>query len=238
MDRLGQVREARRTGRAGNGGIFKLVKSILRPLAPKANYQVLFLHFMFGLTLTVEEVKNGHVTRGMGGGNKMDDNWKVRDGEVQEGEEGVRNGPCEFGGRVEGVGEVGELLELLVGEKWEKSKGAEQFTDFANNFNPALKFTWTISVTFLPFLDLSISISGNRLTTDIHFKPTDSHCYLNYTSSHPASFKNAIPYCQFLCFHHICSQDEAFYSKISQISSQHALGMMKRRRLTRMRYKK
>eukprot|EP00061_Rhincodon_typus_P007303 g28879.t1 len=37
----------------------------------------------------------------------------------------------------------------------------EQFTDFANNFHPALKFTWTISDTSLTFLDLSVSTSGN-----------------------------------------------------------------------------
>eukprot|EP00061_Rhincodon_typus_P006831 g27875.t1 len=92
----------------------------------------------------------------------------------------------------------------------------EQFINFANTFHHAFKFTWTISDTSLPFLDLSVSISSNQLTTDIHIKPVDSHNYLNYTSSHPPSCKNAIPYSQILCLN---SQDEVFYSRNSQISS-------------------
>eukprot|EP00061_Rhincodon_typus_P017918 g46852.t1 len=93
----------------------------------------------------------------------------------------------------------------------------EQFINFANTFHHTLKFT--ISDTSLPFLDLSISISGNQLTTDIHFKPMDSHNYLGYTSSHPPSCKNSIPFSQFLRLCCICSQDEAFYSRNFQISS-------------------
>eukprot|EP00061_Rhincodon_typus_P000161 g10733.t1 len=59
----------------------------------------------------------------------------------------------------------------------------EQFINVTNTFHPNLKFTWTISDSSLPFLDLFISISGNHLSTDIYFKPTDSHSYLDYTSS-------------------------------------------------------
>eukprot|EP00061_Rhincodon_typus_P006640 g27493.t1 len=51
----------------------------------------------------------------------------------------------------------------------------EQFIHFTNTFHLNLKSTWTIS---LFFLDLSVSSSGNHLETDIHFKPTDSHSYL------------------------------------------------------------
>eukprot|EP00061_Rhincodon_typus_P002448 g17602.t1 len=93
----------------------------------------------------------------------------------------------------------------------------EQIINFTNTFQPNLKFTWTITGTSLSFLDLSVSISDDRLITDIYFKPTDSHSYLDYTSSHPPSCKNAIPYSQFL--HRICSQDGAFHSHTSQMSS-------------------
>eukprot|EP00061_Rhincodon_typus_P007944 g30122.t1 len=41
-------------------------------VSSKVKYQMLFLQFMFGLTLTVEEVKNGHVVRGVEEGIKMD----------------------------------------------------------------------------------------------------------------------------------------------------------------------
>eukprot|EP00061_Rhincodon_typus_P006237 g26669.t1 len=70
----------------------------------------------------------------------------------------------------------------------------EQFSNFTNNFHLNLKFTWTISDSSLSFLDLSISNSCERLKTNIYFKPTGSHSYLDYTSSHPPSCKNAIPY--------------------------------------------
>eukprot|EP00061_Rhincodon_typus_P007342 g28948.t1 len=98
-------------------------------------------------------------------------------------------------------------------------KEFKQFINFANTFHPTLKFTWTISDTSLPFLNLSVSISGNRVITDIHFKPTESHSYFDYCSSHAPSCENTFPYSQFLRLCCICSQDEAFYSKTSQISS-------------------
>eukprot|EP00061_Rhincodon_typus_P013493 g39897.t1 len=85
----------------------------------------------------------------------------------------------------------------------------EQFINFTNTFHPNLKFTCTITDTSLPFLDLSVSISGNRLATDIYFKPINSNSYLDYTSSHPPSCKNTIPYFQFLCLYRIWSQDGA-----------------------------
>eukprot|EP00061_Rhincodon_typus_P004884 g23661.t1 len=95
----------------------------------------------------------------------------------------------------------------------------EQFINFTNTFHPNLKFTWIISDTSLSFLELSVSISGDRLETNIYFKPSDSHSYLDDTSSHPPSCKNVIPYSQSLHLRCICSQDEAFHSHTSQTSS-------------------
>eukprot|EP00061_Rhincodon_typus_P005513 g25108.t1 len=74
----------------------------------------------------------------------------------------------------------------------------EQFINFTTTFHPNLKFTWTITDTSLSFLDLSVSLSGDQLETDIYFKPTNSHSYLDYTSSYSPFCKNAIPYSQFL----------------------------------------
>ena len=36
----------------------------------------------------------------------------------------------------------------------------------------------------LPFLDLCLKPTSGRLLTSIHYKETDTHSYLNYTSSH------------------------------------------------------
>eukprot|EP00061_Rhincodon_typus_P006729 g27696.t1 len=94
----------------------------------------------------------------------------------------------------------------------------EQFINFTNTLYPEPKFNWTISNTSLLFLGLFMSISGNLLNTNIDFKPSDSHSYLDYTSSHPPSCKNVIPYSQFLRLRRICSQDGTFHSRTSQMS--------------------
>eukprot|EP00061_Rhincodon_typus_P002640 g18091.t1 len=110
-------------------------------------------------------------------------------------------------------------INVCIGVALCSHEEIEQFINITNTFHPNLKFTWTISDTSLSFLDFSVSISGDCLVTDVYFKPTDSHSYLEYTSSHPASCKNAIPYSQFLHLRHICSQDGAFHSRTSQMSS-------------------
>eukprot|EP00061_Rhincodon_typus_P008300 g30792.t1 len=58
----------------------------------------------------------------------------------------------------------------------------KQFINFTNAFHHPLKFTWAISDTLLLFLDLFNSISRDQLTTNIYFKPTDSHNHLITTS--------------------------------------------------------
>eukprot|EP00061_Rhincodon_typus_P003270 g19682.t1 len=92
----------------------------------------------------------------------------------------------------------------------------EQFNNFTNTFHPNLKFTWTISNTSLSLLDLSVSISCKCLETDIYFKATDSHRFLDYTSSHPPYCKNAIHYSQLLRLRHICSQVGVFHYRTSE----------------------
>ena len=83
----------------------------------------------------------------------------------------------------------------------------ESFIHFLNNFYPALKFTWDISETSVSFLDILISINGSRLTTSVFYKPTDSHSYLLFSSSHPNHTKRLIPFSQFLRLRRICSKD-------------------------------
>ena len=86
----------------------------------------------------------------------------------------------------------------------------ECFINYVNNFHPALQFTWEISETSVSFLDILVSINGNRLTTSVFYKPTDSKSYLLYSSSHPNYTKQSIPFFQFLC---LSSEDEDFQSK-------------------------
>ena len=89
--------------------------------------------------------------------------------------------------------------------------------DYVCNFHPALQFTFTISELELPFLDIKLAITNNRIQTSIHYKETDTHNYLHYTSFHPRHCKQAIPYSQFLRLRRICSNDVDFSEKAEEM---------------------
>ena len=60
----------------------------------------------------------------------------------------------------------------------------------------------------------------NNLATSVHYKPTYSHSYLLYSSSHPCHVKDSIPYSQFSCrLHRLCSDDSDFNSKCDEMSN-------------------
>ena len=69
----------------------------------------------------------------------------------------------------------------------------------------------------IAFLDINVSISGNRLSTRVHYKPTDSNSYSLHSSSHPAHVKNSIPYSQFLRLRRLCSDDTDFSEKAEEM---------------------
>ena len=89
----------------------------------------------------------------------------------------------------------------------------ECFINYVNNFHPALQFTWEISETSVSFLDILVSVNGNRLTTSVFYRPIDSHSYLLFSSSDPNHTKQSIPFSQFLRLRRLCSEDEDFQSK-------------------------
>ena len=46
----------------------------------------------------------------------------------------------------------------------------------------------------IPFLDVLVRINNNQIWTDIFYKSTDTHQYLDFGSSHPRHVKRSIPY--------------------------------------------
>ena len=96
-------------------------------------------------------------------------------------------------------------IDDCIGATSSSREDLNQFITAVNSFHPALKYTWEISDTSLAFLDIKVSIEGNGLCTSVHYKPTDSHSYLLYSSSHPSHVKNSIPYSQFLRLRRLCS---------------------------------
>ena len=81
----------------------------------------------------------------------------------------------------------------------------EKFLNELNNFHSYMKFTYETSSCSVNFLYLNVSLRNGAIYIDLYIKPTDSHQYLNYQSSHSLHIKTSIPYNQALRVNRICS---------------------------------
>ena len=90
----------------------------------------------------------------------------------------------------------------------------EKFKTHLNTCHPTIKFTFEISESSVNFLDTTIHNRGGTLETDVYFKPTDSHDYLQFSSSHLSHMKRSLPYSQFLRMRCICTHTSAFQQTI------------------------
>ena len=88
-----------------------------------------------------------------------------------------------------------------------------------NIHQPNIKFTYTFSKNFFPFLDLDVQLSGFELTTNLHIKPTDRHRYLHFMSFHPNRTKCSFVYSQALSVSRICSRQYDFGKHISEMKT-------------------
>ena len=146
---------------------------------------------------------------------------------------GTKMGPsfaCLFMGHLEEQifqlfsGRIPELYERFIDDCFGTASCPlsvlNEFMDFVANFHPAIKFTSEVSSTSLPFLDIKVSINAESrfISTSVYYKPTDSHTYLCYASSHPKSSKNSIPYSQFLRLRRLCSSDTDFDNQAKKMS--------------------
>ena len=95
----------------------------------------------------------------------------------------------------------------------------EEFATFVNDFHPSVKFTWSVSDKELPFLDHVLKSTSDRLTSSIQYKPTDTHSYRNYASSHPIRCKYSIPHSQFLRLLPVCTGNEYFDVKSKEMAN-------------------
>ena len=87
---------------------------------------------------------------------------------------------------------------------WPKNANIDIFIELLNELHPSLKFAvekgknscernFDTFVQVLNFLDVSVILHQNgRLETDIFYKETNSHDYLNYFSHHPEHTKQNI----------------------------------------------
>ena len=75
-------------------------------------------------------------------------------------------------------------IDDVVGTSYCAREDLDNFVVFISNFHPALQFTHTTTEDGdLPFLDINLSISEERITTSVDYKPTDAHSCLHHSSS-------------------------------------------------------
>ena len=100
-------------------------------------------------------------------------------------------------------------------QPWPRSANIESFINLLNDLHPDIKFTMekgvehtTVTVTYqkLNFLDIIIILKNEgTIETDIFYKDTNTHDYLDYHSSHPKHVKDNIPFTLAKKIHIFCS---------------------------------
>ena len=90
------------------------------------------------------------------------------------------------------------LMDDVAGATSCSEQELQRFLEFASNYHPKIDYTWSILANKLPFLDIFIIPRDNCMATSVYYKDTDSHSYLDFSSSHPSECKSSIPYSQFL----------------------------------------
>ena len=95
----------------------------------------------------------------------------------------------------------------------------EEFLNYINQVHETIKFTAECSTQEVPFLDILVYKLNNRLATKVYHKKTDDKMYLHYSSTHPRSQKDAIPYSLFIRCKRICTENRYFNMEVQEITN-------------------
>ena len=110
-------------------------------------------------------------------------------------------------------------IDDIVGAATCHEEELQCFIDHLTNFNSSIKYTYTISNNAVTFLDLQLTIDNNHIISCAHFRPTDSHNYLLFSSSHPPSCKQSIPFSQLLRIKRCCSDNDDVITISNQVAN-------------------
>ena len=110
---------------------------------------------------------------------------------------------------------------------WPRELDIQIFEAVLNNLDPKIKFTLERSVMYptkngnaqkLNYLDISVILyESGLIETDIHYKDTNTHDYLNYHSHHPQHIKDNIPFNLAKRIIVFCSNPEVETMRLSQL---------------------
>ena len=128
---------------------------------------------------------------------------------------------------------------IFIREHGEES--LENFLNKLNSFHLTIKFTAEYSKETINFLDVNIRLVGGvgELMMDLFVKPTDTHQFLDPSSSHPYHCKKRILYSQALRLNRICSDNQIFDKRCNDLEGwlmeRGYNGKMRRQQLLRAR---
>ena len=95
----------------------------------------------------------------------------------------------------------------------------QEFHKLANLLHPQIKAELRFSSQQIKFLDVNIKIKDGFIQTDLTSKDTDKHMYLHVTSRYPISVKTVIPYVLEIRAKRICSEDEDYSVRRTEIKT-------------------
>ena len=93
------------------------------------------------------------------------------------------------------------------------------FPDYVNLYYELIKYTWGWSYEKLSYLDVVVMVQGNKISTDVYCKPTDTHQHLHYGCCNPTHVKKGIPCGQALRVKRICSTEEGYRDRLRDLCS-------------------
>ena len=102
---------------------------------------------------------------------------------------------------------------MIATETNDADEKLPELYSYINTLNRDLKFTVEIGNQSISFLDLRVLIVGNKLTTTVYSKPTDSHLYLQVDSCYKNSSITSIQKDVALRLPCICSSDNDYTAK-------------------------
>ena len=103
---------------------------------------------------------------------------------------------------------------------WTESEDElEGFLQRLNAFHPNLKFTHDKSKVSIKFLDVTVNINGEEFETDLYYKPTYCHQFLEINSAYPTHNKKSIVYCQGLRIKRLYSKKDKFEKYLESLRS-------------------
>ena len=104
------------------------------------------------------------------------------------------------------TGSIEELNEML---------------QYLNAFHPTIKFTMNMMENNkISFLDVEVTLEDDHsLSTDVYYKTTDTHQYLESSSCHPSHVKNSIFYSQGLRLKRIVSSEDNINIRLEELKT-------------------